>query len=241
MTILRVQTAALRLEQVTIALRRSREVLVKNLSVSILAGQVVTVMGPSGSGKSTLLAFVAGFLDRSAFEATGEIVVGGRELSGLPPEKRHVGMLFQDPVLFPHLSVGENLMFGLPRGGFKSRSARMATAADALASVGLDGFAGRDPTSLSGGQQARIALLRTLLAEPRALLLDEPFSRLDSALKSEIRRLVFRYAGDRGLPTLLVTHDPADAAAAGGPVIDLAVGCPLRAAGERRAARAAPI
>jgi putative thiamine transport system ATP-binding protein len=113
-------------------------------------------------------------------------------------------------------------MFGLPRARFASRADRQSAVDEALASAGLEGFGGRDPATLSGGQRARVALLRTLLAQPRALLLDEPFSNLDASLRSEFRTLVFGLARQRGLPTLLVTHDGSDAEAAQGPVVELA-------------------
>ncbi|MBZ8133914.1 ATP-binding cassette domain-containing protein [Afifella sp. IM 167] len=188
----------------------------------ISPGEVLTVMGPSGSGKSTLLAFVAGFLD-PVFAAEGKVLIDGEDVTGLAAEERRLGLLFQDPLLFPHLSVGANLLFGLDpaRAG---RAERRRAVEAALAEVGMEGFFPRDPATLSGGQKARIALLRTLLARPRALLLDEPFSRLDAELKGQVRDLVFEEAAKRGLPVLLVTHDPADAEAAGGPVIDLARG-----------------
>lgn len=212
------------LAHVTITPRRGGTALVRDFSLAVDPGDIVTVMGPSGSGKSTLLAFVGGFLDAGVFEASGEVSIGGRSLAGQPPERRHLGILFQDPVLFPHLSVGENLLFGLPRKRLAGRQARQAAASDALAEAGLPGFFERDPATLSGGQRARVALLRTLLSEPRALLLDEPFGKLDLALRAEFRQFIFRHVRDRSLPTLLVTHDPADAEAAGGPVIDLAAG-----------------
>jgi putative thiamine transport system ATP-binding protein len=172
-------------------------------------------MGPSGSGKSTLLAAIVGLLD-PAFTLEGRIRLGDDDLGSLPPERRRIGLLFQDPLLFPHLSVAGNLLFGMKPG--PDRATRRRRVAEALARAGLEGFAERDPATLSGGQQARVALLRTLLAEPRALLLDEPFAKLDTQRRAEIRRLVFGEVQARGLPTLLVTHDRADAEAAGGPV-----------------------
>lgn len=181
-------------------------------------GEVLTVMGPSGSGKSTLLAFVAGFLD-PAFRAAGRVLLDGEDVTALPAEKRRIGLLFQDPLLFPHLSVGGNLLFGMPRGA--GRRARMLAA---LARAGLPGLEGRDPTTLSGGQRARAALLRLLLSEPRAVLLDEPFSRLDAPLRREIRALAFERLRAAGLPAILVTHDEADVPEGGGPVFRLGTG-----------------
>jgi putative thiamine transport system ATP-binding protein len=181
-------------------------------------GEIVTVMGPSGCGKSTLLRFVAGALTPE-FQASGSIFLDGERLDELAPERRRLGLLFQDDLLFPHLSVGGNLLFALPRGG--SRRERRKQAAEALASAGLGARFDDDPAALSGGERARVALLRVLLSGPRALLLDEPFSKLDLEMRGQIRALVFAQARRRFLPTLLVTHDPADAAAAGGAVVRL--------------------
>ena len=189
------------------------------LSLRVGAGEVATVMGPSGIGKSTLLDAIGGHLGH-AFETSGRITLDGRDLTTLPPEARGIGILFQEALLFPHLSVGDNLAFGL-RPGVRGRRARRAAVASALAQAGLAGFHDRDPATLSGGQKARAALFRTLLAEPRALLLDEPFSRLDATLRDEIRRFVFAQVTERGIPALLVTHDAADAAAAGGQIVTL--------------------
>jgi len=190
-----------------------------SLDLQIAPGEVVTVMGPSGVGKSTLLAAITGTLAPD-FALRGGIRLDGQDLTALPPEARHVGILFQDDLLFPHLSVGANLAFGL-NARVKGRAARRARVEEALAEIGLGGFAERDPATLSGGQKARVALMRMLLSEPHALLLDEPFSRLDAALRGQIRELVFSRARALGLPTLLVTHDAADAEAAGGRVIEL--------------------
>jgi putative thiamine transport system ATP-binding protein len=189
------------------------------LTLTIAAGEVGTVMGPSGVGKSTLLDAVGGHLAHG-FSASGEVWLNGRSLDGVPPEARRIGLMFQDAVLFPHLSVGDNLAFGLGRH-VRGRAVRADAVAQALDQAGLPGLEQRDPATLSGGQRARIALMRTLLAEPLALLLDEPFSKLDSALRAEMRSFTYRHIRERGIPALMVTHDPQDAAAANGPMIQL--------------------
>ncbi|MBR9891077.1 ATP-binding cassette domain-containing protein [bacterium] len=189
------------------------------LDAHVAPGEVLTVMGPSGSGKSTLLAAITGALD-PAFALSGRILLDGEDVTALPTERRRIGILFQDELLFPHLSVGGNLAFGLTPS-LRGRAARRKRIDSALQEIGLEGFAARDPATLSGGQKARVALMRTLLAAPRALLLDEPFSRLDAARRGQIRELVFARAKAQRLPVLLVTHDREDACAAGGAVIEL--------------------
>ncbi len=193
-------------------------VLLADFSLAVGGGEVTTLRGPSGCGKSSLLSWLCGTLE-PAFRASGRIRLDGVAITGLPPERRRLGILFQDDLLFPHLSVGENLAFALP-SAMRGRRQRWARVEAALAEADLAGFAGRDPATLSGGQRARVALMRTLLAEPRALLLDEPFGKLDRALAERVRRFVLDHARRAGLPTLLVTHDAADAEAAGGAVID---------------------
>lgn len=213
------QDGTLRLRDVTVAL--DGQPLIAELSLDVAPGEVATVMGPSGSGKSTLLAWICGSVG-PAFAIEGHIELDGVDITQAAPEARRVGILFQDDLLFPHLSVGENLAFGIPRRvGREERRKRVAAA---LAEAELPGFEDRDPATLSGGQRARIALMRTLLAEPKTLLLDEPFSKLDAALRARIRRFIFDHATERGLPMLLVTHDPDDAAAAGGPVLEIGEG-----------------
>ena len=195
------------------------------LNLTVHAGEVVTVMGPSGCGKTTLLGYICGTLP-PAFQTEGSVRLGERELVGLPLERRRVGILFQDALLFPHLSVAENLTFAL-RSGLTRRERRLRVER-ALLDAGLEGMGERDPATLSGGQRSRAALMRTLLAEPEALLLDEPFSKLDADLQARMRTFVFEHARQRGLPTLLVTHDPADAADAGGRVIELGANAPAQ-------------
>jgi putative thiamine transport system ATP-binding protein len=227
----------LNLEGVHIAI--GGRALIASLDLRIAGGEAVTIMGPSGSGKSTLLAFISGTLD-PAFEARGRICFGGRDITAKPPEHRRMGILFQDDLLFPHLSVGGNLSFGLSarlRGRYHRRKAVEA----ALAEAGLAGFYDRDPATLSGGQRARATLLRTLLATPCALLLDEPFGKLDVALRADFRRFVFEHAAERNLPVLLVTHDASDAEAAGGRVLSLGPSRPVpRTFPSRAVARLSP-
>jgi putative thiamine transport system ATP-binding protein len=203
--------SALVLSDVAITLGARRLLALSHLTIA--PGEVVTLMGPSGSGKSTLLAWISGALE-PAFRASGRVVLGGRDVTDLPAHARRIGVLFQDDLLFPHLSVAGNLAFGLRPG--PQRAARVAAA---LEQAELGGLGPRDPATLSGGQRARVALQRTLLAEPHALLLDEPFGKLDTALRARMRDFVFARAA--GLPVLLVTHDPDDAAAAGGRVLHL--------------------
>lgn len=187
------------------------------LNLSVAPGEVLTIMGPSGSGKSTALSAIMGTL-APAFRQQGQVILDGRDITALPPHQRRVGLLFQDDVLFPHLSVGANLAFALPPA-VKGRAARRALVDAALDQAELSGFAPRDPATLSGGQRARVALMRTLLAQPCALLLDEPFSRLDASLRTQIRSFVLSRIRENGLAAILVTHDAEDAHAAGGRVI----------------------
>lgn len=186
------------------------------LSARIAGGEVLTVMAPSGAGKSTLLSALIGALDR-AFTLTGRVTLNGRDVTKLPTRARRIGIMFQEALLFPHLSVAGNLAFALP-SHLRDRTARVEAA---LAEAGLDGMGPRDPATLSGGERARVALMRTLLAEPEALLLDEPFSRLDADRRARIRSFVLATARARGLPVILVTHDAEDAAEAGGRIVGL--------------------
>ena len=189
------------------------------LTLTVEPGRAATVMGPSGCGKSSLLAYICGTLE-PVFKPAGEVELNGTSLRALPPEERHIGILFQDDLLFPHLSVGDNLAFGIP-DEIRGRAQRQSLIESALEDADLAGMANRDPATLSGGQRARVALMRTLLSGPKALLLDEPFSKLDADLRARVREFVFAHAKANAIPTLLVTHDPADAEAAGGTVVEL--------------------
>lgn len=196
---------SLALAQVT--LRLHGRVLLPPLDATVEPGQVLAVMGPSGSGKSSLLAWLAG-LPIEPLEAAGRVVLDGVDVGGLPTERRRIGLLFQDDLLFPHWTLRRNLLFALPPGG--AREARERAVEAALAAAELPGLGGRRPHELSGGQRARVSLMRALLAQPRALLLDEPFSRLDAALRERMRAHTWQALRDAGVPALLVTHDLAD-------------------------------
>lgn len=194
------------LELVKVSIAVAGRTLLRELSARVSPGDVLAVMGASGSGKSSLLAWMAGTLD-GPFAVSGELRQDGRALTALPIQQRRIGLLFQDDLLFPHMSVRDNLLFALPAG---PRAQRVAAADAALAEAGLEGFGPRLPASLSGGQRSRVSLLRALLAQPNALLLDEPFSKLDAALRAQMREFTFGTLRQRGVPTVLVTHDEAD-------------------------------
>lgn len=183
-------------------------VLLRNLNLHITPGSIHTLMGESGSGKSSLLAAVCGTLDPD-MQFEGQITLNGEAIGQLPAQARRVGILFQDALLFPHMTVRENLLFAVPRGAASQRNAQVQ---QALADMELGDFAETDPATLSGGQRARVALARALLAQPLALLLDEPFSRLDAALRERMRALVFGLVKARNIPALMVTHDLQDVA-----------------------------
>jgi len=195
---------SLELDHVSISVRG--RTLVRDLSATIAPGRVLALMGASGSGKSSLLAWIAGTLE-PPLEARGTLRLNGRDLAGVPIQQRRIGLLFQDDLLFPHMSVRDNLLFAVPAG---TRAARVQAAEHALDEAGLAGFGERMPGSLSGGQRSRVSLLRALLAEPAALLLDEPFGKLDTALREQMRQFTFATLAARQVPVLLVTHDAAD-------------------------------
>jgi putative thiamine transport system ATP-binding protein len=195
---------SLQLDHVTITVHG--RVLINDLSARIEAGQVLAVMGASGSGKSSLLAWIAGTLE-PPFEASGKLRLDDADITNLPIQQRRIGLLFQDDLLFPHMTVRDNLLFALPAG---DRALRVETAERALEDAGLAGYGPRLPASLSGGQRSRVSLLRALLAAPAALLLDEPFSKLDTTLREQMRQFTFATLAARRMPALLVTHDEAD-------------------------------
>lgn len=191
------------------------QTLVQGLRLHVPAGEILTLMGPSGCGKSSLLAAIAGTLASVSeglqpLQLAGRVRLNGRDLMPLPTHLRGVGLVFQDALLFPHMTVAENLLFALPRT--LPPAQRQTRVHRALQEADLAGLGARDPSTLSGGQRARVALMRALLAEPLALLLDEPFSRLDAALRTQLRPWVFAHVRQRRIPVVLVTHDREDIA-----------------------------
>lgn len=191
--------------------------LLLSLNENIHGGEILTIMGPSGSGKSSLLNWLTGTLPTD-LNANGEVWLNGQNMTEVPAHLRRIGVLYQDALLFSHLSVAGNIAFAMPKGNKKKRLEKIV---QALEQVGLKGMGDRHPDSLSGGQQARVALLRMLLSEPKAILLDEPFSKLDTQLKVKTRKLVFDLIKEHQLPAIMVTHDHSDAEAADGKLITL--------------------
>jgi putative spermidine/putrescine transport system ATP-binding protein len=178
----------------------------RGFSMSAGRGEIVALLGPSGSGKTTVLRLIAGFEVPDA----GHIVVDGEDVTADPPETRRFGMVFQHYALFPHLTAGENVAFGLARRGARAGDVG-ARVAGMLALAGLSGFENRRVTEISGGQQQRVALARALAPSPRVLLLDEPLSNLDPTLRERTRRELKRAIREVGITTLFVTHEQEEA------------------------------
>ena len=179
-----------------------------SFSLAAPEAKVLGLVGPSGSGKTTALRLIAGFErpDRGSVEVAGDVVVDDRTF--VPPERRRVGMVFQDFALFPHMSVGDNVSYGLPKG-----SARRGRVADTLDMVGLTGLERRMPHQLSGGEQQRVALARALAPAPAVILLDEPFSNLDAPQRERVRREVRNILIEARATAVFVTHDQEEALA----------------------------
>ena len=179
---------------------------VNDLWLEVNAGEILSLLGPSGCGKSTTLQMIAGVMrpDR------GTIELGGRRLNPVPPEKRNIALVLQNGLLFPHLTVGENVAFGLKMRGM-GRAEREERAIALLKQVQLDGFGDRNPAELSGGQAQRVALARALVIQPKLLLLDEPLSALDASLREEMQDLIRQLQAQTGVTLLIVTHDQAEA------------------------------
>lgn len=180
-------------------------------------GELRLVQGPSGCGKSTLLGIISG-IAVPGLDWSGQVSLNGVDIGGRAAEDRRVGLMFQDALLFPHMTVGDNLAFGLAS---RHRGDRQDRVRAALEVAGLAGFGDRDPATLSGGQASRVALMRTLLAEPEALLMDEAFSSLDPDRRRDFGGFVRDQIRDRGIPALLVSHDAGDAVFADGEPVRL--------------------
>ena len=186
-----------------------RRAVVENVTLSVAPGETVCLLGPSGCGKTTLLRIAAGleFLQKGEVRIGGAVVAVGGNAGQLPPERRGVGFMFQDYALFPHLTITENIRFGVaPRDDERRKWIDWA-----LARFGLEGYAEAYPHQLSGGQQQRVALLRALAPKPSVMLLDEPFSGLDVALRTQVRDDTLGLLKETGVATLMVTHDPEEA------------------------------
>ncbi|MEB3357092.1 MAG: ABC transporter ATP-binding protein [Synechococcales bacterium] len=186
--------------------RFRRVAAVSNLWLEVSQGEILSLLGPSGCGKSTTLQMIAGILQPDG----GEVELAGQGLNGLPPERRDVALVLQRGLLFPHLTVGENVAFGLKMRGM-NRAERETEAIAILRQMQLDGFADRKPAELSGGQAQRVALARSLVIRPKLLLLDEPFSALDANLREDMQDLVRRLNAQTGITMVLVTHDQVEA------------------------------
>ena len=181
-------------------------VTVHDVSMEVREGEFIAFLGPSGCGKTTTLRMIAGLAEVSS----GRILFGGRDVTGLPPYLRNAGLVFQGYALFPHMTVAENVAFGLEMRKVSKAETRERVM-KALTLVKLDHLAGRMPSQLSGGQQQRVALARAIVYRPEALLLDEPLSALDAKLRHEVRTDLRRLQSDLGLTTVFVTHDQDEA------------------------------
>ncbi len=179
---------------------------VDNISLTINKGDLFFLLGPSGCGKTTLLRMIAGFIEPTS----GRVLFNGRDVTHTPPNKRNTGMVFQSYALWPHMSVAQNVAFGLSVRKV-SKADRDKRVMDALRSVHMDQYASRKPNQLSGGQQQRVALARALVVRPDVLLLDEPLSNLDAKLRLEMRAEIKRICKESGLTTVYVTHDQKEA------------------------------
>lgn len=191
-----------------LTLSYGKTVAVPNLDLDIIEGELIALLGPSGCGKTTTMRAIAGLLDPTS----GTIAIDGRDVTQVAANKRGIGLVFQSYALFPHLSAFENVAFGLRLQKMPDAEVRKKTEAG-IATVGLAGFASRKPAEMSGGQQQRLALARSLVMEPKVLLLDEPLSNLDARLRLEMRTELQRVQKKTGVTMVFVTHDQAEALA----------------------------
>lgn len=179
---------------------------VKSMSLEIEKGEFVSLLGPSGCGKTTTLQMIAGFTEPSR----GQVILDGKDLTDMPPENRDIGVVFQSYALFPHMTVNDNISFGLEMRKM-SKADRQTRIADVLDMVSLSGMGDRYPAQLSGGQRQRVAIARSLAIRPRLLLLDEPMSNLDAKLRENMHIELRRIQRKLGITTILVTHDQTEA------------------------------
>jgi putative thiamine transport system ATP-binding protein len=189
-------------------LRTAQRTLLSDLHIEVAGGDIHTVMGPSGCGKSSLLLGLCGLL-RPPMVLDADVHIHAQAVHHLPTHRKRLGLLFQDDWLFEHMSVWDNLLYAVPPGPLADRHKAVA---QALESIELGAHAHAMPHTLSGGQRTRVALMRALLAQPLAVLLDEPFARLDGPLRARLRERVFALLRERGVPALLVSHDEQDMA-----------------------------
>ena len=185
----------------------TEKTLIKNLSIKIENSEILCVFGESGVGKSSLINVISG-VNEENLNIEGEIELNGIKLNSVPTEKRKIGLLLQDGTLFPHLTVEQNLLFGMNKS--LNKKEKKSLILNYLDKANMSGFQDRYPNTLSGGQKARIACLRAILSEPNALLLDEPFSSLDPSQRNSFREFVVKQVKRANIPCLLVTHDEGD-------------------------------
>lgn len=185
----------------------TKKTLIKNLSIKIENSEILCVFGESGVGKSSLINVISG-VNEENLKIEGEIKLNGVILNNIPTEKRKIGLLLQDGTLFPHLTVEQNLLFGMNKS--LNKKEKNSLILNYLDKANMSGFQDRYPNTLSGGQKARIACLRAILSEPNALLLDEPFSSLDPSQRNSFREFVVKQVKRANIPCLLVTHDEGD-------------------------------
>ena len=197
--------AFIELENISAGYDRGKPIL-KNFNLSVEQGELISLLGPSGCGKTTTLRTIAGFI----MAEEGKVLIGGKDYTRLPPHKRNIGLVFQNYALFPHLSVFENIAYGLRRRNTARDEIKRRVAA-AVSMVSLSGFEERFPANLSGGQRQRVALARSIVIEPELLLLDEPLSNLDAKLRDEMRAELSRLQHQLGITMIYVTHDQVEA------------------------------
>ena len=209
-----------KVEVSNVSLAYGRTVVLRDISMTIEPGEFFALLGPSGSGKSTLLRLIAGFVQAQ----TGRILIDGEDVANVPPWKRNLGMVFQNYSLWPHMTVNENVAFGLVERRLPRETITRKVAA-ALELVGLPEYGERHPNQLSGGQQQRVALARTIAIEPKVLLLDEPLSNLDAKLRVHMRTEILALQRKLGITTIFVTHDQEEALSISDRVAVLDQGC----------------